>query len=145
MRDFKVLSASEQSTNEQGLNFRGDWKRFNNQRNTNLIGYETFFFNFWLGELAKLLQGRQKGPAMSHELHDYAEIYTPSREEPTPWIGPQVPCSKNLGSVRRGRGEVFFSPVGHCVWFNLWSSHIKGSQKKINRFLGEFHHWCSQI
>ena len=27
---------------------------------------------------------------MSHELHDYAEIYTPSREEPAPWIGPQV-------------------------------------------------------
>ena len=35
-------------------------------------------------------QARGKGPAMSHELHDYAEIYTPSREEPAPWIGPQV-------------------------------------------------------
>ena len=38
-----------------------------------------------------VLQARQKGPAMSHELHDYAEIYTPSREEPAaPWVGPQV-------------------------------------------------------
>ena len=37
-----------------------------------------------------VFQARQKGPAMSHELHDYAEIYTPSREEPAPWIGPQV-------------------------------------------------------
>ena len=35
-------------------------------------------------------QARGKGPAMSHELHDYAEIYTPSREEPASWIGPQV-------------------------------------------------------
>ena len=62
-----------------------------------------------------VLQARQKGPAMSHELHDYAEIYTPSREEPAaPWVGPQVLFAAKMsrlderGSLLSGSGPLSF-------------------------------------
>ena len=62
-----------------------------------------------------VLQARQKGPAMSHELHDYAEIYTPSREEPAaPWAGPQVIFAAKMsrlderGSLLSGSGPLSF-------------------------------------
>jgi len=61
---------------------------------------------------------RGKGPAMSHELHDYAEIYTPSREEPASWIGPQerMSASSSAHTTRTASGDSeLSSSAGHSM------------------------------
>ena len=62
-----------------------------------------------------VFQARQKGPAMSHELHDYAEIYTPSREEPAaPWVGPQVLFAAKMSRLDE-RGSLLSGPLSFRV------------------------------